>query len=206
MPITTQNQFIRAIKDYILNKIPKPHFEYVAFNLDSEFFYVKKINGILNFYEDFKDINEYSTISEKQDSNEYSTISEKQDSKDINENIDEYFDYYIINDDDEFLNSNIYNAKFHFSNKFVKYGRIDVYISDSLICKIMTKEEYEKLNEDKEIQNKYSKKFIIIYDEIDNLDNFKYLEYIAGFDVKKCKNIGDYWSIDNKKFIVRNIN
>jgi len=175
MPITTQNQFIKAIEDYKLNKTLKPHFDCVKFNLDSEFFYVKKIDNILNFYEDFKDI-------------------------------DEYFNHYVINDDDEFLNSNIYNAKFHFSNKFIKNGRIDFYISDSLGCRVITKEEYEKLNTDKEIQDKYNGKFIIIYDEIDNLDNFKCLEYIGGFDVKKCKNIGDYWSIDNKKFIVRNIN
>ena len=120
-------------------------------------------------------------------------------------NINEYFDYYIIDDDYELFNSNIYNAQFHLSDKFIKYGKIDLYILNSYSCKVMTKNEYEQLPYDNTIKNKFDGKFIIIYDEIDNLDNFKCLNYLAGFDVQKCKNIGDYWCIENIRFIIRNM-
>jgi hypothetical protein len=167
IPIACKNNKIEDINNIISNS----HYDCIKIPIDSEFF--KYDEKLMTLNENFVKLNE------------------------MNINFDYYSIYIKSNNNFNFqiqlfrdMNKHS-TVKFNFSKKLINLPSfIDEYILFQKLLKIMTIDDYLKLD-NSEILDKYENKYLIIHDKLPHIDNLNYINNLIGFEIDNVENIPD---------------
>ena len=169
----------------INNIIPNSHYDCIKIPIDSEFFEYDEKLMILN--ENFVKLNEMNI-----DFDYYSIY--------INSNNTFEFQFQLFKDMIKYS-----TIKFNFSEKLIDLpSYIDDYISFQKLLKIMTIDDYLKLNDSK-ILNQYENKYLIIHDKLPHIDNLNYINNLIGFEIDNVEHIPDDYKYTPKRKIFNSI-